>query len=179
MMDRVEIFVDGSNFFNGLKQQFGNGHCDFQKLVARILAGRQLVCFNYYTGTVHPGHHAKEYAKQKAFLAGLKRLPFAVNVYTRPLQYISAQPTSPPKEKGIDARIVQDLIMGALNRRFDVAILLSGDQDFRDVIQLITASFAVKMETFYPASRRHLFEACRDCFAKAEVIDRSFYHSIR
>jgi uncharacterized LabA/DUF88 family protein len=179
MTDRVEIFVDGSNFYHGLKKQFGDGRCDFEKLVARVLPSRQLVRFNDYAGTVHPGHQARVCAVQQAFLARLRLLSFPVKIHTRPMQYLSRKPLSPPREKGIDTRIVQDLIVGALDKRFDAAVLLSGDRYFVDVVRLISSRFGVKVETYYPASRRHLFEACREAFAKAETITRRFYDSIR
>lgn len=79
----------------------------------------------------------------------------------------------------MDARIVQDLIMGAVDRAYDVAVLLSGDQDFCEVVKLLHARFPVEIETYYPMSRRHLYEASRSCFTYAEVINKKFYNSIR
>ena len=69
--------------------------------------------------------------------------------------------------------------MGAIDRAYDVAVLLSGDQDFCEVIKLLHARFPVEIETYYPMSRRHLYEASRSCFTYAEVINKKFYNSIR
>lgn len=60
---RVEIFLDHSNFYNGLRQQFGDGRVDFVKLVSRVVGQRSLTHFNIYTGTVDAG---REPAKASA-----------------------------------------------------------------------------------------------------------------
>jgi len=175
---RVEIFVDGSNFYNGLQQQFGNGRYDIVKLTHRIVGTRTLSRVNFYTGLVDPGRQAQAAQKQQSFLKYLAKQPIPIRIFARPMKYYAAWPAVPPQEKGVDARIVQDLILGAVDKSYDIAVLLSGDQDFIEVVQLLHSRFSVHLETYYPASRRHLFEAARSCFAHGEVIKKEFYESI-
>ena len=94
------------------------------------------------------------------------------------MQYSRFWPKVPPKEKAIDAKIVQDLIIGAVDDDYDVAVLFSGDQDFLEVVRLLHRRFPVSLETYYPASRRHLYEATKRCFSKAEVIGKNFHTAI-
>ena len=176
---RVEIFLDDSNFYNGLQQQFGEGRYDIVKLAQRIVGARTLSRMNFYTGLVDPGRQAQAAQKQQSFLYSLSKLPIPVQVFARPMKYYAAWPAVPPQEKGVDARIVQDLIIGAVDNTYDVAVLLSGDQDFIEVVQLLHSRFSVCLETYYPAARRHLYEAARPCFAHAQVITKEFYDSIR
>ena len=176
---RVEIFLDGSNFYNGLRLQFGDGRYNVEKLVARILAGRPLTTLNFYTATIDPGRDQKGAASQQRFLTMLRALSFPVRICTSPLRYLPGWPSVPPQEKGIDALMVQDLILGAVDRRFDVAVILTGDRDFMHVVQLLHGRFKIPLETYFPASRSHLFDHNRSCFARAEVITKTFYDAIR
>ena len=176
---RVEIFLDASNFYNGLRLQFGDGRYSVEKLVNRILSGRTLVRLNFYAGLLDPGHETKKSAAQQRLFSALRHLPFSVNIFASPLKYLPSWPKIPPIEKGVDTLMVQDLIIGAFDKRYDTAIILSGDQDFTHVVQLLNSRFPVSLETYYPASRRHLYESTRECFTKSEVITTEFYNAIR
>ncbi|MCX5759109.1 MAG: NYN domain-containing protein [Candidatus Hydrogenedentes bacterium] len=175
----VEIFLDHSNFYNGLRQQFGDGRVGFVKLVNRITGQRSLVQFNIYTGTVDARREPNKASAQQSFFTAIRHLPFPVRHFTRPLKYYASWPQVPPQEKGVDARIVQDLIMRAVDGTYHVAVLLSRDQDFCEVVELLHVRFPVELDTYYPVARRHLFEASRSCFAHAEVITKKFYCEIR
>ncbi|MBX7259385.1 MAG: NYN domain-containing protein [Candidatus Hydrogenedentes bacterium] len=176
---RVEIFLDGSNFYNGLRQQFGKGQYDVGKLVNRILANRTLVRLNYYIGAIDPNRDANGAAAQGRFLRAVQHLPFPVRLFTSPLRYLSTWPSVPPVEKGVDTKIVEDLIVGAFDQRYDVAILLSGDQDFVEVVRLLHSRFPVQLETCFPMARRHLHDATKVCFTAGQVITRAFYNAIQ
>lgn len=176
---RVEIFLDGSKFYNGLRKQFGDGRYSVEKLVTRILSKRTLVRLNFYVGTIDAGRDAKGATGQQRFLTAIGRLPFPVRMFTFPLRYFSGWPNVPPIEKGVDAKIVQDLIVGAVNQTYDVAVILSGDQDFIEVIRLLHSRFSIRLETYYPMARRHLHSKTTECFSHAEVITKEFYNAIR
>lgn len=176
---RVEIFLDHSNFYNGLRQQFGDGRVDFVRLVDRVVGQRTLTCFNIYTGTVNEGREPAKASAQQRFFRVIQHLSFPTRHFTHPLKYYASWPQVPPQEKAVDARIVQDLIMGAVDHTYDVAVLLSGDQDFCEVVTLLKTRFDVQLETYYPMSRRHLYEARKSCFMRAEVITKKFYNNIR
>lgn len=51
------------------------------------------------------------------------------------LEWRGAQASRVLVEKGVDVRIATDLIVGAVNNRYDHAYLLSADGDFSYVIQ--------------------------------------------
>lgn len=176
---RVEIFLDQSNFYNGLLKQFGDGHFRLDKLVHRILDGRQLAKLNIYTGMIDAGREPQKACAQQSFFRAISHLPFTTQLFSEPLRYYPNWPSVPPKEKGVDARIVQDLIIGAVDKTYDVAVLLSGDTDFCEVCRLLHSRFLVRLETYYPSSRRHLFQSSYPYFTHAEVINKKFYESIQ
>ena len=178
-MQRVEIFLDSSNFYNGMRKQFGEGRVNFEKLVRYVLSGRQLTKLKVYVGTISEWNDRRGYDAQQRFFRMLTHLPFRTDLYDRPLHYSRDGNRLVSREKGIDTRIVQDLIMGALEDKYDTAVLLSGDQDFRDVVRLLHGAFPVDVETYYPESRSHLYKSCRDCFSKAEIINKQMYDLIK
>lgn len=176
--DRVEIFLDGSNFYNGLRGQFGSGSYSVNRLVERIRGSRPLVSLNFYTSTLDPGRQPDAAVAQERFLQTLRTLPYPTRLFTRQLQYHPRWPVVPPVEKGIDAKIVEDLIVGAFDQRYDVAILLSGDKDFIEVVRLLHTRFHLALETYYPMTRCHLYRAIPEAFASAEVITKKFFKAI-
>lgn len=72
---RVEIFLDHSNFYNGLRQQFGDGRVDLVALANRVVGQRTLVRLNVYTGTIDAGRQSTAAAGQRRFFKALKHVP--------------------------------------------------------------------------------------------------------
>jgi len=73
-------------------------------------------------------------------LAAHKARDDRVTVFTRPLRYSSVpkkddeeHPYSQAREKGIDIRKALDLVRGARLGEYDVALLFSQDDDFKEV----------------------------------------------
>lgn len=46
-------------------------------------------------------------------------------------------PSAAPYEKGIDVRLATDMLSHAFRNTFDVAMLVSGDADFADMLQAV------------------------------------------
>ena len=84
-----------------------------------------------------------------------------IKVVTRPLRYRNKTDRLPggiehsflaAEEKGIDVRIALDVISGARNRSYDVAIIFSQDQDLAEV--------ASEIRTIANEQRRWIKIAC-------------------
>ena len=95
------------------------------------------------------------------------------------MRYYAGWPKVPPQEKGVDIMLAIDSLLGAVDGRYDTAVFLSGDQDFTELVKVLHKRFSVSLETYYPVSRRHLYETARECFSHGEVITKRFYCSIR
>ncbi len=54
--ERVQIYVDGSNLYHGLKTECGNTKLDYLKFSKLLANGRKLIRLNYYTATLDPTH---------------------------------------------------------------------------------------------------------------------------
>lgn len=150
--DRVIVFIDGQNMYRGARRAFfrdndrtapsapnicGQFHprALAELLVARRSSGRDgrgLAQVRIYRGQPDGyidriGHAASERQVQVWRESG-------VEVFQRPLQYLSGRP---PQEKGIDVAIAVDLVRLAHDDSFDVAIVCSTDSDIAPAIETV------------------------------------------
>lgn len=132
-MERVMVFVDGSNFYHGLKSNDCPTYVDFFKLGTH-LAGpdRELRRVYYYNAARLQSSGEEAYRKQQRFLGAVGRQQ-QVRVKLGRLEprgdtYV---------EKGVDTAIAVDMLLHAAKDNYDVAILVSGDGDFAYVLEAV------------------------------------------
>lgn len=135
MADRIMIFIDGSNICHSLKDECSRTDVDYGKFVTCLADGRDLRRTYYYGALVDQTKDTKGYRDQQRFLASLRGVPY-FEVRMGRLVYRN-WPTSPPFEKGIDVRLATDMLTHAYKNNYDVALLVSADNDFADVLQAV------------------------------------------
>jgi uncharacterized LabA/DUF88 family protein len=135
-MERIMVFVDGSNLYHSLKSEYGRTDIDFGKFCALLCNGRQLVRGYYYNAAVDQAREGPRYASQQRFFDRLRRVP-RLEVRLGTLVYPAAWPGAPPYEKGIDVRLATDMLTHAFKGNYDTAVLVSGDNDFADAVQAV------------------------------------------
>lgn len=75
-MDRVMVFIDGSNLYHGLHHEFGHARIDFIRFCDLLCgAQRRLVHTHYYNVPVRQATDPLEYAKQQKFFSKLQAIP--------------------------------------------------------------------------------------------------------
>jgi len=130
--ERVQVFIDGSNLYHGLKNECGATKLDFLAFSKLLASGRKLIRINYYTATLDAKIQPSQAKQQQKYLGALRHTPYLA-VRHRPLKYRN----SIPMEKGVDVMIATDMLTGALRNCYDTAVLVSGDGDFAEVIKEI------------------------------------------
>jgi uncharacterized LabA/DUF88 family protein len=132
-MDRVAIFIDGSNLYNSLKKI--NEKIDFQRFIDNVVGNRQLVGVFYYTANLHIEEDEKRYWEHHRFLEELRKIS-QFNVVLCKLKKISlGENKFKYVIKGDDARLIHDFIVGGYENVYDIAIIVSGDEDFEPMIK--------------------------------------------
>ena len=139
------VFVDGQNLTHGVHHGFGYTYPNFDamKLAAAICRakGWELVQVHFYTGIPSKADDPKWHRFWSAKLLAMSRHR-DVRVYTRPLRYRNKTIQLPDgetltvrvgEEKGIDVRLALDVVARAVTGDFDVAVIVSQDQDFTEV----------------------------------------------
>ena len=132
MEDRVAIFIDGSNLYHALKNNFGRYDLYFTGFISKLCSSRPLFRTYYYNVLQDPAKWPDAHKEQQEFLEVLNKTPYLeVRLgKTKVAQGI-------PIEKGIDIMLATDLLYFAWNNAYDVAILVSGDSDFAYALQAV------------------------------------------
>lgn len=167
-LKRAVVFVDGQNLFRAVKEGFGYTFPNYDILtLSQKLTSAQnwnLSQVRFYTGIPDKADDPFWAAFWASKLAQMGRQK--IEVYSRTLRYRNhtfklpngQQYTFPvAQEKGIDVRIALDIVRLAAQKRFDVALVLSQDQDLSEVadeIRLISKHQMrwIKMASAYPLS---------------------------
>ncbi len=135
--ERVMIFIDGSNFYHGMKEMVRRtkvipittafNYYKFSRILAK---DRRLIRLYYYSGLRNEQEDPKKYQSQKGFFDQMRRTPFCTlrlgRLVKRGDAYI---------EKGVDVLLTVDLIRLARLNNYDTAILVSGDGDFVEAVK--------------------------------------------
>ncbi|MES2135251.1 MAG: NYN domain-containing protein [Patescibacteria group bacterium] len=135
---RVAVYIDGSNTYNRLKA-FGlpelGKKFDHSAFISHIVGARDLVSKRYYVGIVKNYDNTSEgenrVKKQQMFLEALRTSGFEVK--SGKIMYDSGK----IREKGVDVKLAVDLVIGAADNLYDVAIVISSDTDLIPAIKYV------------------------------------------
>jgi uncharacterized LabA/DUF88 family protein len=141
---RAIAFIDGQNLFHHCKDAFGYRYPNYDiRKLAECIAKNQnwnLIKIYFYTGVPDPADNASWNRFWTNKLAAMGRQ--GISVFSRPLRYRNKNVKLPDgsthtflqgEEKGIDVRIALDIIGKAVRNEYDVALVLSQDQDLSEV----------------------------------------------
>lgn len=134
-MERVMIFIDGSNLYHSLKNHFNRTDLDLGKFCRKLIEKRQLIRIYYYNAKVGQKQEPELYKQQQAFFNGIKAIPYTELRLGR-LVYTN-WPSVPPYEKGTDVQLATDMLTHAFKNNYDVAILVAGDNDYAGAVQAV------------------------------------------
>ena len=126
--ERVMVFIDGSNFYHVLNQQFSRNDIKFGKFAEKLAGDRELVRTYYYN--IKQDSSIKGSKDQEKFLSALYEIP-----YFEVKLGIVKQRGDAMVEKGVDMMIGVDILKNAYEGLYDSAILVSGDGDFYPALQ--------------------------------------------
>lgn len=171
--ERVEILIDGGNFYHLALKRLGchDSDFDFEKFAQFLTADRELVenGKRYYIGTVRERQDFHETTKamsaQTSLFGRLEqdnwciktsklrtrtetiKIDDRVRDYTSLLSKgISSVSFQRSREKGIDVKLAVDLLIGAYDDKYDTAIIISSDTDLIPVIDIIRKKLGKKVE---------------------------------
>jgi len=173
LMEKVSILIDGSNFYHLVLKKFGleETQFDFESFAVFLANGRIIsdTGKRFYTGTVREKEgdiRTKEaMSKQTALFTALihshweirksklqtrtEKIPIDDRVvdYENILKLgIKHFEFSRLREKGIDVKLATDLIVGAIDNQYDVAIIVSSDSDLMPAIDWVRYRKRKKIE---------------------------------
>lgn len=145
--EKISIFIDGSNLYHSLKK-IGTIKINFQKLIDKLVNGRQLISVFYYNTPLDITKNPKRYWKQQKFFDELRKLSLFKVVLCKLRKYKKINKTFAYEVKGDDVHLTVDLISGAYENTYDTAIIVSGDEDFVPALKKVQG-LGKKIENAY------------------------------
>lgn len=165
---RAICFIDGQNLFGAAKDAFGYTYpnYDAKKLAERVCRDHGWICaeVRFYTGVPEPRDDPFWHHFWTAKLAQMGRM--RVVTFSRALRYNSVTiklkggaqvSTLKGREKGVDVRIALDMVRAARQRRGQVLVVFSQDQDLTEAVDEVRtiahdAGHHIHIASAYPSS---------------------------
>lgn len=157
---RVAIFIDGSNLYHNLKRY--KIRLDFEEIIRKVEIRRDVVDIFYYTALLDRTIDEFGYMKHKRFLDKVGKIA-NFNIVLCTLRRVLLNDGSVDfAMKGDDVYLATDLIKGAYENLYDVAIIVSGDADFIPAIKLVQKNGKKVINAFFPKSSSYRLRNCCD-----------------
>lgn len=161
--ERVTIFIDGSNFYHGVKDIKKDGlKIRLQKIVNDLVGSRELVTAFYYNALLDKKYDPETYKIHNKFIDIVRKFPKFKVVLCDWRKITEKDGSLRYDTKGDDVCLTTDLLMGAFDNIYDIAIIVSGDADFIPVIKILRRRFKKKIGNGYfrSSSSYKLRNAC-------------------
>jgi len=143
-MDRVFVYIDGRNFFYGLKSihpSYTDLHFDFVKFSTLITGvnwkGRTLKRIYYYNAPLKQQVNPGLFKQQQRLFSRLQSNPLATLRLCKLVGRTDDEGVQRFDTKGDDIWIACDMLQDANDDAFDIAILVSCDGDFLKLVEYV------------------------------------------
>lgn len=133
MQQRVAIFIDGSNLYNGMRENLRSTRVNLHELMTQLARGRQLLRCYYYNAPLTDDYDEELRDGQQRFFESLRRIPYV----TVRLGRLHRRPDGALVEKGIDVAIAVEALGLAHQDGYDACVLVSGDGDYVELVEAI------------------------------------------
>jgi uncharacterized LabA/DUF88 family protein len=180
-MKRVAVFIDGNNFYYGLRKIYGKDKSlkqfDFEKF-ANFLAGEgAVVGIFYYNAKLDREHNPKKFKSQKEFFDKIKKIPnFNLVLCNLLKRHIKGTDKVYYVLKEDDINMAVDMVELACDDKLDIAVLVSGDGDFVPAVRSVQKKKKQVENIFFSgSSSRKLKNFCdKSLELTREILDKFF-----
>ncbi len=141
MMKKISIFIDGVNFFHGLKsinKNYSDLCFDFEKFVKKIVGNNDLVNVYYYNAPLKEKFNKWIYWQQVKFFDRLRKISKFKVVLCKRQKRLDGD-SEYYVIKGDDIHLALDMLRDACKNRYDRVVLISGDGDFAPLVRYVKA----------------------------------------
>ena len=157
---RVAIFIDGSNLYHNLKRY--NIKTTFENIIKNLETKREVRNIFYYTALLDKEYDLNGYKRHKKFLEKIKQIPNFKVILCHLKKIIKEDNSVKFEIKGDDIYLATDLIKGSFKDLYDIAIIVSGDEDFIPAIKVVQENNKRVINAFFPKSSSYLLRDCCD-----------------
>jgi len=140
MEKRVSVYIDGANFYYGLKtinKRYSDIFFDFEKFVKEIVSKDKLIAIYYYNAPLKENFNKWVYWNQMKLFARLRKIPKCKVVLCKRQKRVDKYDKEYYIIKGDDIHLSLDMLRDACKEKYDKAILVSGDGDFTQLVNYV------------------------------------------
>ncbi len=167
---RVVIFIDGSNLYYSLKD-LEVDKLNFKKFLQTISKDKLLITTYYYNASLDISVNQKKYWEQQKFFDFLRKIPDFKVVLCRMRKH-KKDGKFIFDVKGDDVYLAVDLVSGAYENLYDIAIIVSGDEDFVPAIQKAQKLGKKVINAYFKStSSNYLKHTCDKSFCVDNIIN--------
>jgi len=130
---RLAIFIDGSNLYNGMRENLSNTRVNLGELIDQLRNDRYLIRCYYYNAPLTEDYGDDLREGQARFFESLRRIPYV----TVRLGRLHRRSDGSLVEKGIDVSIAVEALGLAYADAYDEAVIVSGDGDYVELVEAI------------------------------------------
>ena len=178
---RVSIFIDGNNFYFGLRKIYGDDkkliNFNFEKFCNFLANEREIIEIFYYNAPLDRTKNLEKYKLQQKFFEKLRKIPKFNLILCRMIKRkIRGTGQYYYVLKEDDIHMAGDMIKGAFKNTYGAAILVSGDGDFVPAVKIVQEE-EKKIENIYfkKIASTNLKQHCDKSFMlRKEVLDKFF-----
>lgn len=178
---KVSIFIDGNNFYHGLRNLYGKDKSlkkfDFSKFLNYLAENDLITDIFYYNAELDKSHNLEKHKSQKGFFDNLLKISKLNLILCKLLKRkLKGTKNYYYVLKEDDIHMAVDMVEQACENKFDVAILVSGDGDFVPAVKAVQRKDKiVKNIYFKKSSSRNLKEHCdKSLELTKEILDGFF-----
>ncbi len=179
IMERVSIFIDGANFYHGIKsidRRYSDFKFDFLRYIKKITRGRKLIDVYYFNAPLKQQLNPKIYSKQQKFFLRLISYGWKVIICKRKKRFLD-DGTEKHVIKEDDIRLALQMQKDAYENKYDTAIIFSGDGDFAPLPEFLSQKGKkVENHHFEKSISSELISKCSGSFAITKKIVKKFFY---
>jgi len=171
-MERVSVYIDGENFYYGMKSvnpMYTDFKFDFKNYINYITKNRKLITIYYFVAPLKQHLNPEMYKKQQKMFSRLQKEGVTLILCKRTKRE-QEDGTESHKIKEDDIRLALQMQKDAYDNKFDIALLFSGDGDFIPLQEFIREK-GKRMELVYFENSVSI-GLLRSCSFKCYKIDK-------
>lgn len=161
---KTNVYVDGFNLYYGIRDKPNSKWLDILKLCNTVYPKNQINRIRYFTALVMPRpNDPTKVQRQQTFIRALETIPILTVHYGHFLSStVMAMQTNPAlgerrfvevhktEEKGSDVNLATYLLLDALDKDFEAAIIVSNDSDLAEPITVVRRRFGLPVALMNP-----------------------------
>jgi len=131
-MERISMYVDGENFFYGIKsinKRYTDFKFDFENYIKYLTKGKKLIEVYYFGAPLKQNLNPEFYSQQQKLFTRFRKIGWKVILCKR-RKRDDKDGTEIHRIKEDDIRLALRMQKDAHENKFDTALLFSGDGDF-------------------------------------------------